>query len=103
MASYELVFKKSVAKDLRSSPKEDVARLLERIEALRDDPRGEGCVKLSAQERYRVRQGVYRVVDEIRDNELVVMVSRLAIDPQSTSDDRSPGINKRPVLFCPWR
>lgn len=77
MASYELVFKKSVAKDLRSIPKKDVARILQRIEALRDDPRGEGCVKLSALERYRVRQGVYRIVYEIRDNQLVVMVVKI--------------------------
>ncbi len=77
MASYELVFKKSVAKDLRSIPKKDVARILQRIEALRDDPRREGCVKLSAQERYRVRQGVYRIVYEIREKELVVMVVKI--------------------------
>ena len=77
MASYELVFKKSVAKDLRSIPKKDVARVLQRIEALRDDPRGEGCVKLSALERYRVRQGVYRIIYEIRDNQLVVMVVKI--------------------------
>lgn len=77
MASYELVFKKSVAKDLRSIPKKDIGRILSRIEALRDDPRGEGCVKLSAQERYRVRQGVYRIVYEIRENELVVMVVKV--------------------------
>lgn len=77
MASYELLFKKSVAKDLRSIPNKDVARILRRIEALRDDPRGEGCVKLSAQERYRIRQGVYRIVYEIRDDELVVMVVRI--------------------------
>ncbi|MGF1644987.1 MAG: type II toxin-antitoxin system RelE/ParE family toxin [Thiotrichales bacterium] len=77
MASYELLFKKSVAKDLRSVPKKDVARILQRIEALRDDPRAEGCVKLSAQERYRVRQGVYRIVYEIRENELIVMVVKI--------------------------
>ena len=77
MASYELVFKKSVAKDLRSIPKNDVARILKRIEALREDPRGEGCVKLSAQERYRVRQGVYRIVYEIRESELVIMVVKV--------------------------
>lgn len=77
MASYELVFKKSVAKDLRSIPKKDVARILKRIEALRDDPRGEGCIKLSAQERYRVRQGVYRIVYEIREYELIVMVVKV--------------------------
>ena len=77
MASYELVFKKSVAKDFRSIPKKDVSRILKRIEALRDDPRGEGCVKLSSQERYRVRQGVYRIVYEIRENELIVMVVKV--------------------------
>jgi mRNA interferase RelE/StbE len=77
MASYELVFKKSVTRDLRSIPKKDIPRILKRIEGLREDPRGEGCVKLSAQERYRVRQGVYRIVYEIRDNELVVMVVKV--------------------------
>lgn len=77
MASYELVFKKSVAKDLRSIPKKDVARILQRIEALRDNPRGEGCLKLSALERYRVRQGIYRIVYEIRENELIVMVVKV--------------------------
>jgi mRNA interferase RelE/StbE len=77
MASYELVFKKSVAKDFRNIPKKDVSRILERIEVLRDDPRGEGCIKLSAQERYRVRQGVYRIVYEIRENELIVMVVKV--------------------------
>ena len=78
MASYELVFKKSITKDLRSIPKRDVRRILKRIEALRDDPRGEGCIKLSAQERYRVRLGVYRIVYEIHDNELVVMVVKVS-------------------------
>jgi mRNA interferase RelE/StbE len=78
MASYELVFKKSVAKDLRSIPKKDVARILKRIEALCEDPRGEGCAKLSAQERYRVRQGVFRIVYEIRDNELIVVIVRVS-------------------------
>jgi mRNA interferase RelE/StbE len=77
MVSYELVFKKSVAKDLRSIPKKDVARILKRIEALREDPRGDGCLKLSAQERYRVRLGTYRIIYEIRDNELIVMVVKV--------------------------
>ncbi|MCF7989349.1 MAG: type II toxin-antitoxin system RelE/ParE family toxin [Thiohalocapsa sp.] len=77
MVSYELVFKKSVAKDLRSIPKKDVPRILKRIEALREDPRGDGCLKLSAQERYRVRLGTYRIIYEIRDNELIVMVVKV--------------------------
>lgn len=78
MAKYRLIFKKSVARDLRVLPKKDVKRILKRIEALADDPRGTGCSKLSGQNFYRVRVGVYRVVYEIDDGVLVVQVIRLA-------------------------
>ncbi|MEE8365166.1 MAG: type II toxin-antitoxin system RelE/ParE family toxin, partial [Gammaproteobacteria bacterium] len=37
-----------------------------------------GCIKLSGQERYRVRQGVYRIVYEIQDMELIIMVVKIA-------------------------
>ena len=72
MARYELRFKTSVAKDMRDVPKTDLRRILERIEALRDDPRPAGCEKLSAQERYRIRQGNYRILYEILDLEVIV-------------------------------
>jgi len=78
MASYSLAFKKSVARDLRSIPNKDVKRILKRINSLRDDPRAEGCVKLSNQEKYRVRQGSYRIVYEIQDTELVILVVKVA-------------------------
>ena len=77
MAKYRLTFKKSVAEDLRDIPKKDVARILRRIEALSDDPRAPGCEKLSGQERYRVRQGAYRIVYEIADDVLVVVVVKV--------------------------
>jgi mRNA interferase RelE/StbE len=78
MASYSLAFKKSVARDLRSIPNKDVKRILKRINSLRDDPRAEGCVKLSNQEKYRVRQGSYRIVYQIQDTELVILVVKVA-------------------------
>jgi mRNA interferase RelE/StbE len=77
MARYELRFKNSVAKDLRALPKSDVARVLERIDALRDDPRPPGSEKLSGQERYRVRQGSYRILYEIEDQQVVVTVVKV--------------------------
>jgi mRNA interferase RelE/StbE len=77
MASYELVFKKSVAKDLRVFPKQDVKRIMQRIRSLADDPRPVGCEKLSGLERYRVRQGVYRIIYEIKDDRLTVLVVRV--------------------------
>jgi mRNA interferase RelE/StbE len=78
MASYSLAFKKSVSKDLRSIPNQDVKRILKRIDLLRENPRAEGSIKLSGQEQYRVRLGVYRIVYEIRNTELVVTVVKIA-------------------------
>jgi mRNA interferase RelE/StbE len=77
MASYKLVIKQSVAKDLRALPNKDVARILERIESLREEPRPPQGEKLSGQERYRVRQGVYRIIYEIMDDMLVVTVIKV--------------------------
>lgn len=77
MARYRLVFKKSVAKDLRGIPKKDVARILKCFDTLADDPRASDCEKLSGQERYCIRQGVYRIVYEIRDDELLVIVVKV--------------------------
>lgn len=77
MARYELRFKNSVAKDLRALPKSDVAKVLERIDALRDDPRPPGSEKLSAQERYRIRQGSYRILYELEDQEVIVTVVKV--------------------------
>ena len=77
MARYRLIFRESVAKDLRGLPRADVTRILARIEQLAIDPRGAGCQKLSIQERYRVRQGDYRIVYEIRDDVLIVTVVKV--------------------------
>ena len=78
MASYSLAFKKSVAKDLCNIPNQDVKRILKRIGSLCENPRAEGCIKLSGQDRYRIRQGVYRIVYEIQDNALIVLVVKVA-------------------------
>jgi len=77
MGRYRLLFRKSVAKDLRGIPKKDVARILRRFNALTDEPRGAGSEKLSGQEKYRVCQGAYRIIYEIRDDVLEVLVVRV--------------------------
>lgn len=77
MARFELRFKPSVAKDLRGVPSADVRRILERIEALRDDPRPEGSERLAGQTLWRIRQGRYRIVYSIDDLHIVVEVIRI--------------------------
>lgn len=77
MAKYKITFKTSVAKDLRSIPNQDVKRILSRIDGLLENPRAEGCIKLSGQERYRVRLGIYRILYEILDERLVIHVVKI--------------------------
>lgn len=78
MAKYKITFKKSVAKDLRVIPKNDIQKILSKIDSLSESPRGEGCIKLSGNENYRVRQGLYRIIYEIKDGLLIVNVVKVA-------------------------
>ncbi len=77
MEKYEIKFKKSVTKDFRVIPKKDVKKILDRINALSENPRMEGCVKLTGSNVYRVRQGNYRIIYEIKDKILVVTVIKI--------------------------
>ena len=77
MAEYKLFFKKSVQKDFDVIPKKDLRRILNRIKALAENPRPVGCEKLTGQERYRLRQGRYRIVYSIQDDELTVLVIKV--------------------------
>jgi mRNA interferase RelE/StbE len=77
MAEYEILFKESVWKDLKKIPKRDLKKIISRVEKLGDDPRPMGCEKLTGEELYRVRQGNYRIVYSIQDNELTVWVVKV--------------------------
>ncbi len=75
---YEIFFKKSIEKDFKSIPKKDLQRIIQLIGSLANDPRPPGCEKLTGQDRYRVRQGRYRIVYSIQDHELTVWVVKVA-------------------------
>ncbi|MFN0071917.1 MAG: type II toxin-antitoxin system RelE family toxin [Chloroflexota bacterium] len=77
MARYDLRFKPSVTKDLRAVPRADVQRILARIQSLQDNPHPPGSEKLSGQERYRLRQGNYRILYTVTDVELIVEVVKI--------------------------
>ncbi len=77
MAVYEIFFKKSVFKDFKSIPKKDFKRVLERIESLAENPRLPGSKKLAGQERYRLRQGRYRILYSIQDQELTIWIVKV--------------------------
>jgi len=77
MAEYKVYFNESVEKDFSGIPKKDLQSILRRIENLAKDPRPQGHEKLTGQERYRVRQGRYRIVYCIQDKELTVWVVKV--------------------------
>ncbi len=72
-AEFKLFFKKSVWKDFRQIPK----KILKKIEALGHDLRPAGSEKLTGTEKYRIRQGKYRVIYSVQDDELTVWVVKV--------------------------
>ena len=77
MASFSLLLTKSAEAELRVLPKNDLRRVTARIQGLATDPRPPGCEKLSNQERYRVRQGDYRILYRIDDESFIVTVVKV--------------------------
>lgn len=73
--SYRVVIPKAVQKQLDSLPRKTRDRILERMVALKENPRPHGYVKLKGYENeYRIRIGNYRVRYEIRDDEAVIIL-----------------------------
>lgn len=77
MANYRILFTRSAAKELERVPTKDRHRLVTRIGALADNPRPVGAEKLSGDDKYRIRQGNYRILYEIVDADLIVTVVRI--------------------------
>ncbi|MEX2270473.1 MAG: type II toxin-antitoxin system RelE/ParE family toxin [Vicinamibacterales bacterium] len=78
MASYRLLIKPSAASELDDLPLKDRKRVIAKIQRLGSDPRPAGAEKLSGQEKYRLRQGDYRVLYAIDDPGATVVVVRIA-------------------------
>jgi mRNA interferase RelE/StbE len=80
VASYRVLIKPSAAREIEAvDQKKDRQRIVASIRALADEPRPIGSERLSGQrDRYRIRVGRYRVVYSIGDDELVVLIVRVA-------------------------
>ena len=77
MASYSLRIIRSAERELRAIAEADVARILNRIQSLADDPGPLGCMKLSGAEGWRIRQGDWRVVYRVDDAAREVLVGKV--------------------------
>ena len=77
MASYGILLTRTAAKELEGEPTKDRHRIVRRIEALAENPRPAGAEQISGDDKYRIRQGDYRILYEIEDDQLVVTVVRV--------------------------
>ena len=77
MASYRLQIKPTAVKELEAIQLKDRKRLVARIRRLAEEPRPEGCEKLSGQDKYRVRQGHYQVLYSVDDSEPSVTIVKI--------------------------
>jgi len=77
MALYKIFLMPSIDKELRKIPKTEQIKILKRIKALAVNPRPHGCEKLTDQNKYRIRQGDYRIIYTIEDNELIAWVIKV--------------------------
>jgi mRNA interferase RelE/StbE len=75
---YRIEFKPSAAKALTALPAEMRRRLAAKIDALAHQPRPRGVKKLVGEENlYRIVVGDYRIVYQIRDEVLLILVVRV--------------------------
>ena len=79
MASYKVLLKKSVEKDLRKIDRTVIPRIIQNIQSLAENPVPMGSRKLVGSDKtYRLRVGDYRVVYQINDDLLEVEVQHIA-------------------------
>jgi len=84
---HQVALEPRARKELDRLPKDDGDMIALRIASLALDPRPSGCVKVGAGDLYRIRAGRYRVLYEVRDRELVVLVVRVARRDEHTFRD----------------
>ena len=77
MASYRIQIKPAAAKELEAIPLKDRKRLIAKIRRLAQEPRPAGCEKLSGEDKFRLRQGDYRILYSVDDVNSSIVVAKL--------------------------
>jgi len=77
VAKYNILIKPSAVKEIEHIPRKDRVRIIQKIQGLADTHRPQGCEKLTGENRYRIRQGGYRIVYSVSDRELHIIVVKI--------------------------
>ena len=76
--AHSVEFKSVARKSINALPKDIKTRVISAAMSLGDNPRPPGCKKLKSRDAYRIKVGEYRIIYEIRDDVLIVLVVRVA-------------------------
>ena len=77
MKRYQVTLSKTAQKQLDKIPDNVASPILNSIAGLASDPRPQECKKLRGRNGYRIRQGIYRIIDDIVDALLLIEVIAL--------------------------
>ena len=77
MDSYSIRVRRTAEKELRILPRLDLMKVTNKIRALSKNPRPPGSEKLSDREQFRIRQGDYRIVYEIDDQQRIIHIIKI--------------------------
>lgn len=75
---YTVRLKRSAEQELRRLPRDNIPRILSRMQQLASQPRPPGCKKLTGEEEYRVRRGDFRILYTVDDQQRLVEVVKIA-------------------------
>jgi len=77
VANYKILIKPSAIKELNKVPQKELSKITNKIQSLSKYPRPSGCEKLAAKNAYRIRQGSYRIIYTIEDDNLIILVVKI--------------------------
>jgi mRNA interferase RelE/StbE len=79
VGKYRVLIKPSAVEEIEAIPQKKIRQqIVRRIQQLAQEPKPPGSTKFSGHDRYRIRQGAYRIIYAIEDDELVVFVVKVA-------------------------
>jgi len=77
VAKYNILIKPSAVKEIENIPRKNRLRIIQKIQELTNNPRPQRCEKLTGENKYRIRHGVYRIVYSVFDRELHIIVVKV--------------------------
>lgn len=74
---YSIEVKRSVVKALKKIPRQDQVKIAKRVKKLSYEPRPPDCLRLADSSYYRVRRGIYRIIYDIQDAQLIIVILKV--------------------------